>query len=983
MPGPSPSHDWSELAALVDTILDAPPERRRALVAELSGGDPARRMELEALLRECEEEPALLARSAPEAFGALFDDENAEFPAALAGRYRVMRELGRGGMATVYLARDLRHERDVAVKVVQPSVASALGADSFLREIGIVARLHHPHIVPLFDSGEAGGSLYYVMPYETGLSVRDRLTRDGPLPVDDAVVILRDVCDALAYAHENGVVHRDIKPDNVLLSGRHTMVADFGVAKAARAGTNADSAAHGSPRESATSGLLLGTPAYMAPEQVAGDSPVDHRADIYAVGILGYELLTGRPPFTEGDSRAILSAHRTEMPAPVATLRTDVPAPLAALVMTCLAKNPEQRWQSADEMVRELDALAVARSGPVRSRTARRRSTLVAAGVPIVVLAAISLLMYRQPAPTGASWPDRWSRARIERLTDFPGSEVDAAISADGRFVAFLADRDSAFDAFAGRVGSGAWTNLTGGHLAQLFNEDVRNIGFGADPAHVWLRVADITSPATVALVPAGGGALAPFLPTAVMAAWSPDGSQVAYHETTPGDPIYIARGDGTGPRRIFIGAPGIHSHHLSWSPDGRFLYFTHGVPPDEMDVWRIAVTGGEPERITRHDSRVAYPVQVDERSLFYTATGEDGTGPWLYAMDLEDRSAVRLSTGVEHFLSIAAAGGGRVGAADTADTADTADEADGADGGDRVTRLVATVSNPEVGLWSVAIGDGIAGEEAARRMELPTSRAAAPRFAPDSTLLYLAARGGADGVWRVSGDGRREPDADAAEIWRPDAGAVAGAVAISPDGETMCFPLRRGGRSALHCSGLDGSSGRNLAGSLDVRGAPSWSPDGRWIAVAARIGTGVRVFKVPLDGGAPVQLVDSASSNPVWSPDGRFILYSGAPRARSAPLLAVTPEGAPFPLPQLAVDRVGDSYRFLPGGRQVILKLGGFRRQDFWLMDVATGTRRQLTRLRPGESVRRFDVSLDGRRLVFERVRENSDVVLIEVPAR
>ena len=975
-----PGHGWSDLVSLIDALLDSPPERRDALITELSSGDPVRRAELEALLLECETEPALLSRSAPEAFGGMFD-EPAEFPPALAERYRVTRELGRGGMATVYLARDLRHERDVAVKVVQPFVASALGADRFLREIGIVARLHHPHIVPLFDSGESDGSLYYVMPYETGLSVRDRLTCDGPLPVEDAVVILRDVCDALAYAHANGVVHRDIKPDNVLLSGRHAMVADFGVAKAASAGTGADSAAHGAPRDSATSGLLLGTPAYMAPEQVAGDSTVDHRADIYAVGILGYELLTGRPPFTEGGSQAVLSAHRTEMPAPLAALRPEVPAPLAALVMQCLAKSPEQRWHSADELVRELDALAVARSGPVRSHATRRRTGLVAAGVPIVVLAAISLLMFREREQPSASWPDRWSRARIERLTDFPGSEVDAAISTDGRFVAFLADRDSAFDAFIGRVGSGEWTNLTGGRLAQLFNEDVRNIGFAADPAQVWLRIADITAPAMVALVPAGGGTPAPFLPTAVMAAWSPDGSQVAYLETSPGDPIYNARADGTGARRIFIGEPGIHAHHVSWSPDARFVYFTHGVPPDEMDVWRVPAAGGTAERITFHDSRVAYPVMIDDRSLLYTATAADGTGPWLYAMDLEEREAVRLSSGVEHYLSVAADGADGADQADEADEAVEADEADEAKEG--VRRLVATVSNPAVELWSVALGNGVVEEEGAVRLELPTSRGGAPRFGPDSMLFYLASRGGADGVWRVSAGEERPGAGDAAEVWKPDEGAVAGAVAVSPDGGTMCFPLRRESRSTLHCTAPDGSGGRDVARSLDVRGAASWSPDGKWIAIAARVGAGVRVFQVPMDGGEPVQLVDSASSDPVWSPDGRFILYSGAPRARSAPLLAVTPGGTSFPLPALAVDRVGDSYRFLPDGRQVVLKLGGFRRQDFWLLDIATGARRQLTRLRPGESIRRFDVSPDGTRIVFERVRENSDVVLIEVPGR
>jgi len=482
----------------------------------------------------------------------------------------------------------------------------------------------------------------------------------------------------------------------------------------------------------------------------------------------------------------------------------------------------------------------------------------------------------------------------------------------------------------------------------------VRNIGFSADATHVWIRVADITSPAAVSLVPTMGGPARPFLSTAVMAAWSPDGSRIAYHESTPGDPIYVADSDGGNPRRLFIADPGVHSHHLSWSPDGRFLYFVHGVPPNEMDVWRLPSRGGPPERITNLISRVAYPVLLNERTLVFTATADDGTGPWLYVMDLDDRVANRLSTGVEHYISIAA-------------SAETPTQP---------RRLVATVSNPSVQLWTVPVGNGVADDRAAIPVPLPTARAAAPRFGPDSSLFYLASRGGADGVWRLSGTQARE-------LWKPSQGAVTGAPAVSPDGGRVCFPVRRQGRSTLHCTTAEGTGVRPVAESLDVRGAASWSPDGKWIAVGAMDGRGVRVFKVPAAGGTPVRLVDSVSSNPVWSPDGSFILYSGTSRARSVPLKAVTPDRQPYPLPSLLVDRVGDSYRFLPGGKQLVVKLGGFRRQDFWLFDLGTGQVRQLTRLRPGESLHRFDVSPDGKRVLFERVRENSDIVLIELARR
>ncbi|MGH7651495.1 MAG: DNA-binding protein, partial [Gemmatimonadaceae bacterium] len=284
--------------------------------------------------------------------------------------------------------------------------------------------------------------------------------------------------------------------------------------------------------------------------------------------------------------------------------------------------------------------------------------------------------------------------------------------------------------------------------------------------------------------------------------------------------------------------------------------------------------------------------------------------------------------------------------------------------------------SNPSVQLQSAAITSGLVEERSANLITVPTARSAAPRFGSDGSLYYLASRGGADGVWRLSAG-------NAQELWKPTQGAVVGAPAVSPDGRRVCFPVRHEARSRLLCSASDGTGARAIAESLDVRGAASWSPDGKWIAITAKQGVETRVFKVPANGGAPVSLVDSVSSNPVWSPDGKFILYSGTPRARSVPLKAVTPDGKSFPLPPLVVDRVGDSYRFLPDGKALVLKQGGFRRQDFWLVDLSTGKRRQLTKLAPGESLQRFDVSPDGKQIVFERVRENSDVVLIELANR
>ena len=323
---------------------------------------------------------------------------------ALAGHYRIERELGQGGMATVYLAEDLKHERKVAVKVLRPDLSASLGSERFLREIRIAAQLQHPHVLTVFDSGEAGGFLYYVMPYIEGETLRAKLVRDGQLPVGDAVRILREIADALAYAHGRGVVHRDMKPENVMLSGRHASVMDFGVAKAVNEATG---------RQNLTTiGVAIGTPTYMAPEQATADPNTDHRADIYAVGVIAYELLTGRPPFSGITPQAVLAAHVTQAPAPVSHGRATVPPALAELVMRCLEKNPADRPQRASELFDRFDQLATTSGSITPTETAphpavapgigvppaRRRLWIGLAAAAIVLLACYAAWRWRQAA---------------------------------------------------------------------------------------------------------------------------------------------------------------------------------------------------------------------------------------------------------------------------------------------------------------------------------------------------------------------------------------------------------------------------------------------------------------------------------------------------------------------------------------------------------------------------------------------------------
>ncbi len=307
--------------------------------------------------------------------------------AALIDRYRLDREIGRGGMATVYLGEDLRHHRQVAIKVLREDLSAALGGKRFLREINIAAGLTHPNIVPVYDSGDAGGVLYYVMPYVAGESLAARLDRDGALAVPEAARLLREIADALARAHRAGVVHRDIKPANILLADGHALVMDFGVARAM-----SDVAQDTTLTQT---GMAIGTPAYMSPEQAGAEPHVDARADIYALGVVAYEMLTGRPPFHGTTTQQLLMAHVTAVPDDITIHRPSVPPALAAVVMQSLAKFPADRPATAAELIPVFDraaspsgeAIAVDRSAPARIPAVARAVALAGILIVLVILA--------------------------------------------------------------------------------------------------------------------------------------------------------------------------------------------------------------------------------------------------------------------------------------------------------------------------------------------------------------------------------------------------------------------------------------------------------------------------------------------------------------------------------------------------------------------------------------------------------------------
>jgi Tol biopolymer transport system component len=541
-------------------------------------------------------------------------------------------------------------------------------------------------------------------------------------------------------------------------------------------------------------------------------------------------------------------------------------------------------------------------------------------------------------------------------LTDWPGAELQAAISQDGRFVAFVSDRDGPWDAWVGQIGAGEFRNLTNGKVPELLNPAVPNVDFTPDGSLVslWVR---LTDPARGVVtdgwaVPILGGQLRPqmdrYADNIADVDWSPDSSRVVYHTSAAGDPMFVTDPNETTARQILKAEPGIHNHFPVWSPDGGFIYFARGFPRDEMDIWRLPAAGGEPERLTFHESRVAFPTFLNRRTLLYLATADDGSGPWIHSLDVERRVSERINTGVEQYASIDASADGR--------------------------RIASTISRSTAGLWRASIEDRPFDEPRATRLMLPTARGLSPRIGQGFTI-YRAPTSGTDGIWRIA-----EGEAPK-ELWTGRDGRVVAAPALSADGRRIAFPARRGDVTRLYVMNADGSGVRRVNEDLDIRGAPAWSPDGRWIAVAANREGQPALFKIPTDGGAPVPLVGEYSIDPVWSPSGRFLVYSGADVGMTFPLKAVDADGRPYSFPSVTLSRGARRLAFLESDAALVFLKGDLSHKEFWLLDVETGTERQLSALGRGLTIVDFDVSPDGREVVFDRSREESDIVLIELP--
>ncbi len=722
-------------------------------------------------------------------------DTLARLTAALADRYTIERELGQGGMATVYLAYDIKHERQVAIKVLREDISASLGAGRFLREIKIAAQLQHPHILPLLDSGEEDGFLFFVMPYIKGRSLRDRLDREGELPVHEAVRLITEVVDALVEAHEHGVVHRDIKPDNVMLSGRHALVTDFGVAKAISEATGRNMVT--------TLGIAVGTPTYMSPEQAAADPNVDHRSDIYSVGVMAFEMLSGRPPFVGNTPQQVLAAHVTEEPDSVARRRPAVPATLEAVVMRCLAKRPADRFQSAAELHAALEPLATPSGGMTPTHTrpvtayarVRRwpRSLLTAVGL-MVSAAAVWWVLNRPPATA-----ELLSNSQLTRL---PGPEEFPTISADGKAIAYRAFTPS--DSMAHIE----FRRTDGGDAIQIAEGTVP-IGWSPSGDRLLLR-----GPRGLESRPALGGQGTVINPIAMFGCWAPDGEHLAYFV---GDSLFVTGLSGEQPRLVTTAR---EPHSPVWSPDGKWIAFVSGnanytanynIAPSS--IWLVAADGGTARALTPADgsSMSMSPTWAPDSRRLLLVSAPAGVRD-VYQLNLTASGAVRgtplrITTGLNPSLIALSANG---------------------------SQLAYSVATLRANIWKTSLSS--AGPI--------STRGALPVTDEGQTIEgFDISR---DGKWLVF-DSNRE---GLQQIFRMplEGGPVlqltqdpnpAFVPMISPNGSEVAYHAIANGVRRIFSVSINGGKSTQLSpdAAPDARN-PSWAPDGRRIAWQVRLGT-------------------------------------------------------------------------------------------------------------------------------------------------
>ena len=849
-------------------------------------------------------------------------------------------------MATVYLARDLKHERLVALKVLRAELSAILGGERFLREIRLTAALQHPHILPLLDSGEAGGFLYYVLPFVRGESLRDRLNREKQLGLDEALTFIKQVASALDYAHHQGVVHRDIKPENILIQEGEAMLADFGIALAVKeAGGN----------RLTETGLSLGTPQYMSPEQATGDRQLDARSDVYSLGAVLYEMLAGEPPVTGPNAQAMIAKLLTERPTRLRVVRETVPESVDAAVAKALAKTPADRFPSAGEFASALQA-GVAGARPKARWPARELWIGVGAAVVVGLLAFGAWRLTRGGSPVLVM-------GRSEQLTSDPGLEIQPAISPDGRLVAYSAGNSSRMRIFIRPAGGGRTIPLSDDSTAvetqARWSPDGSSLLF--------------LTRGGVSVAPALGGSSRPVVAPAsdkgvTTAAWSPDGQEIAF---VRGDSLQVVQLAG-GPARWLT--TGFDLHSCSWSPDGGWIacvslngesirpgsYFGNLAP---SAIILAPAAGGKPVRLLEPRAFNQSPVwSPDGRRLFFLSN-RDGPRD-IYALTLSSSGRprgepARLTTGLGA-ISISLAGDGR--------------------------RLAYAAYSARANIWSLPIPSGApTSAEAATPVTSGSQVIESMRVSRDGRWLLFDSdlRGNAD-IYRVpvSGGQPEQLTSDPADEFVPD---------LSPDGRAIAYHSFRTGTRDIEIKPLDGGPVERVTDTPAQESYPVWSPDGRAIMFCNQVlPFTLYIARRGSDGrwSSPPSLLASPGYSGDWSHDGAWVAYvAGTSDEIAGPVMVVPATGGvPRRLfePGAAVPKAGQ-VRWSPDGRTVYYKAHDAEgHASLWAVSAAGGAPRLLVRFpNPDRQSSRGDFAVDGRRLYFAIEDRQSDVFVAEMISR
>ena len=856
-------------------------------------------------------------------------------------------------MAVVYLARDLKHDRRVAIKVLRQELAESVGAARFLREIGIAAQLQHPHILPLLDSGDADGQLYFVMPFIEGESLRQRIVRAGPLPIPDAVRTIREVVDALSYAHAQGIVHRDIKPDNVLLSGKHALVTDFGVARALVAidGT-----------QNLTSfGMALGTPMYMAPEQVAADPDTDHRADLYALGITAYEMLTGRTPFAGQAPQRVLASHISVVPEPVGTLRADIPPLLQDAVMRCLEKRPEDRWQSADELLAALESLSYASGGTIaaattpvapharRARPAMAAVLVIAAGV--VAFAGWQVRARRDPQAMGTA---SLRIGSVKQFTTDDGLEIQPEISPDGSTVAYAQGNSARMRIFI-RV-------VEGGRTFALSDDST-----SVETQPRWSPGGNellFLSRGDVRVGPKLGGASRRLVAGAARdsvtsATWSPDGRAVAFSR---GDSLMVLSIADSVTRSVGA-APELHS--CAWSPAGALIACVSGniqhvfpgttfgnIAPSAVVVFPSA--GGAPIALTDSSSVNQCPVwSTDGGTLYFMSDRQGARDIYSQQLGADGHKAgkpVRETTGLgAHSFTLSRDG----------------------------RRLAYAAYSDRANIWSVSNEPSAGGSTAA---PVPVTKenqvVEAMRVSRGGRwLVYDSNISGHAEIYRIklpSGEPQRLTNSPL-EIYRPD---------LSPDERELAYQARPNGSRDIFVQPVEGGAPTAAVATPAQEAGAVWSPDGHALAYVHLAGDhGLFVVRRDVRGawGQPARRATADESTSDWSRDGRSIAYTWGKAIHIVPADSGADRVIYAPGP---ADPGAEQAAFSVDGKLLYFKShDASGRASFWSIAVSGGRPRLIARLNDlTHPSYRPDFTTDGHRLYFASQDRQSDVWIADV---